>query len=238
MTTTFNKEKYKDVKLFIAMPCYGGNVSHACTISLLKFEKDCAELGINTFYQILTNESLIPRGRNKLCDIFLKSDCTHLFFVDSDIQFDSIDIVRMLDANEEFIGGIYPKKSLHLERVNDKNFHSLCDFVVMPFENCVINDIYKPVPVRFIGTGQLLLKRSVLEKIMKYYDGENQWYWADEEKYYCFFDTERKYNIYLSEDYYMCDRWMKMGGTVYAAFWCKSVHWGIYGFDGSLIKDK
>jgi hypothetical protein len=140
----------------------------------------------------------------------------------------------MIDSDVEFIGGIYPKKSLHLERINDKSFHSLCDFVVMPFDNCIINNIFEPVPVRFIGTGQLLLKRSVLTKIMKHYSSDDQYYWADDEKFYCFFDTERKYNIYLSEDYYMCDRWMNMGEKVYAAFWCRSVHWGIYGFDGSL----
>lgn len=231
-------EKYKDTKIFIAMPAYGGNIGHACCISLLKFEKECAMRGIATFYQILTNESLIPRGRNKLCDLFLKSDCTHLFFVDSDIQFEPEDIFRMIDSDVEFIGGIYPKKSLHLDRINDKNYHSLCDFVVMPFDNCVITDIYKPVSVRFIGTGQLLLKRSVLTKIMEKYPGEDQYYWADDERFYCFFDTERKYNIYLSEDYYMCDRWKNIGGTVYAAFWCRSVHWGIYGFDGSLINMK
>jgi hypothetical protein len=224
------------IKLFVAIPAYGGNVGHACVISLIKFEKYCAERKLEVCYQILTNESLIPRGRNKLCDMFLKTDCTHLFFVDSDIQFEPDDIFRMLETDLEFIGGIYPKKTIHLERINDKNFHSLCDFVVMPFESTQINDIFKPVPVRFIGTGQLLLKRSVFEKIMEKFSGDEYYYYADDERYYCFFDTERKYNIYLSEDYYMCDKWKEAGGTVYAAFWSRCTHWGIYGFDGSLIK--
>ena len=31
-------------------------------------------------------DSLITRGRNKLVSHFLKSDCTHLFFIDADIE--------------------------------------------------------------------------------------------------------------------------------------------------------
>jgi hypothetical protein len=226
------------VKIFIAIPAYGGNIGHACVISLIKFEKFCNQRKIDVQYQVLTNESLIPRGRNKLCDMFLKSDCTHLFFVDSDIQFEPEDVLRMLETDLEFIGGIYPKKSIHLERINDKSFHSLCDFVVMPFENTTISDIYKPVSVRFIGTGQLLLKRSVFEKIKEKFPGEEYYYCADSERFYCFFDTERKYGIYLSEDYYLCDKWKETGGIVNAAFWSRCVHWGIYGFDGNLIKQK
>ena len=52
--------------------------------------------GINFRITTLRNESLVTRARNILSAMFMESDCTHLFFIDSDIEFDSESILRAL----------------------------------------------------------------------------------------------------------------------------------------------
>ena len=45
--------------------------------------------GINFRVTTLRNESLVTRARNILTAMFIESDCTHLMFIDSDIEFDA-----------------------------------------------------------------------------------------------------------------------------------------------------
>jgi len=48
--------------------------------------------------------------------------------------------------------------------------------------------------------------------------------------YFRYFDTEIKDGIYLSEDYWFCDRWAQLGGKVYVYTKFKCRHWGTYAY--------
>jgi hypothetical protein len=198
----------------------------------------CKSNGIEIDYAFLANESLIQRGRNYLCDQFLKKeDFTHLLFIDADIEFHAEDIIKMIEADVDLIGGIYPKKKLHWDRNGtDKHMATMMDYVVAPLNQTdVIDDIYKPQPVRFVGTGLMLISRNVLDKMKQ--DAPDEWFYADGKPYYKFFDCilNQESRVYLSEDYYFCDRWQQLGGTVYAAYWTRCTHWGLFGFEGNLF---
>lgn len=52
--------------------------------------------GIEIKFYYLFNESLITRARNYCADEFMRSDCTHLMFIDSDIGFNANDVIAML----------------------------------------------------------------------------------------------------------------------------------------------
>jgi hypothetical protein len=45
---------------------------------------------------LLGHEPLIPRARSFLADEFLRSDASHLFFIDADIGFDPKAVITML----------------------------------------------------------------------------------------------------------------------------------------------
>ena len=74
-------------KLFIATPMYGGMAHGLYIKSCLDLQTTMNKYNIETKFSFLFNESLITRARNYLVDEFLRSDCTHLMFIDSDIGF-------------------------------------------------------------------------------------------------------------------------------------------------------
>lgn len=97
-------------KLFISTPMYGGMCFGYYTQAVLQLNNVLREKNIDSMFSFMFNESLITRARNALTHNFLKTDSTHLLFIDSDIGFNPHDVVKMIEADKDVIGGIYPKK--------------------------------------------------------------------------------------------------------------------------------
>ena len=99
-------------KLFVATPMYGGQCFGSYTKSILDLSRVATQYGIETQFSFLFNESLITRARNYLVDEFLRSGATHLMFIDSDIDFNPMDVIALIALNKPVIGGPYPKKCI------------------------------------------------------------------------------------------------------------------------------
>ena len=125
------------------------------------------EMDIKFFY--LFNESLIPRARNYLSDEFMRSDYTHLMFIDADIHFDPNDVLTLAALDKDVIGGPYPKKCIAWEKVRNAVDSGLADedpnvleqytgdYVFNPVENTHKIQVGEPVDVLEIGTGLSLI---------------------------------------------------------------------------------
>lgn len=117
MEIKVNLDKLRNKKLFVATPCYGGNASGMYAKSLADLTAMCAQYGIQIQLYLMFNESLITRARNYCADEFIRSDATHLLFIDSDIGFNSQDVLALLALSSDetkpydVIAGAYPKKS-------------------------------------------------------------------------------------------------------------------------------
>ena len=98
-------------KLFVATPMYGGQNYGYFNQSMLQLQSLLGQNKIDVAVSYLFNESLIQRARNALAHGFLRTDFTHLMFVDADIRFNPPDVLRMLSADKPIICGIYPKKA-------------------------------------------------------------------------------------------------------------------------------
>ena len=66
----------------------------------------------------IVNESLITRARNYCVDEFMRSDSTHMLFLDADIGFNANDVIAMLamqsdESPYDVLAAPYPKKSIH-----------------------------------------------------------------------------------------------------------------------------
>src|SRR5210317_2361608 len=118
-------EDLRKRKVFVSTPMYGGNCHGMYTKSTADLAKMCAHYQIDVKFFYLFNESLITRARNYCVDEFLRSDYTHLMFIDSDIGFDPNDVLSMLalmdhtdpENDKHIMCGPYPKKTIAWEKI-------------------------------------------------------------------------------------------------------------------------
>lgn len=240
--------------IFLATPMYGGMCNGQFAVGLLRCVSVFSKAKIPMQFAYMMNESLITRARNSLAYDFMETDCTHLMFVDADIGFDPNAIVMMVEADKDIICGIYPKKEIDWNKVehavkNGVPAHELHKhtgaFVVnlVGGVECQEGILGEPMQIENGGTGFMLIKRQVFEKLM----GQvpiyiNDMYLATDQVRQAkviheFFTTsidEESGSRLLSEDYHFCKIARKAGFTVWAAPWASLVHCGAYNFSGQL----
>lgn len=240
--------------LFIATPMYGGMCTGYFANSMIAAAHVLPTAGINMSFSCMFNESLIQRGRNALADQFMqRKECTHLLFIDADIKFDPNDIPAMVHADKDIICGIYPKKEINWHGVDkavrqgvpvNQLAHHTGSLVVnlVGYAGAVTVPRDKPVEIWNGGTGFMLIKRRVFEKLKKkvasYNNdvailGTNNKPQRITEYFACSIEegTERL----LSEDYHFCMVARKNGFKIHAAPWVRLGHFGTYLFEGTLL---
>lgn len=176
-----NTEEIQKERLFVGCPMYGGMCGGLFARSIADLSALCAHYKVQLQLHFLFNESLITRARNYICDEFVRSNATRLMFIDSDIGFDARDVIalmvlQMQNAEFDIIGGPYPKKTISWEKIKigvDKGFADnnpgdleklVGDFVFNPLDGQTNIPLFKPVEVREIGTGFMMIKRDVFPR--------------------------------------------------------------------------
>jgi hypothetical protein len=239
-------------KLFIATPMYGGQCFGFYAQSLLQLNNMLTERKIESMMSFMFNESLITRGRNALVHQFLKTDCTHLFFIDADIRFNPADVFPMIDADKDIICGIYPKKEINWYSVKramdagvptqDLKWHTGAFVVNLAnYDGEATVPVGEPVEIWNGGTGFMMIKREVFEilseQVPSYVNDVAELsgnLGAEVIKEFFATSIEPETNRLLSEDYHFCRIWRQAGGTVWAAPWAHLAHIGSYIFEGAL----
>ena len=261
MEIKVNLEELKKNKLFIATPMYGGMAHGLYIKSCLDLQTTMAKYGIEIKFSFLFNESLITRARNYLVDEFLRTDYTHMMFIDSDIHFSPQDIIALLALDKDVIGGPYPKKSINWGNVasaarahpnlEPKELENLVgEYVFNVVKGTQSFQVSEPLEVLEIGTGHMMIKRHVFEKMREAYpnihykpDHVGQANFDGTRYIHAYFDTVIDYkdsitgggsDRYLSEDYMFCQMWRKIGGQIYLCPWMKTQHIGSYAFTGNM----
>jgi hypothetical protein len=253
-------DELRQRKIFLACPMYGGACAGMFARSVMDLSALCVQNGIELKTYFLFNESLITRARNYCADEFMRSDSTHLLFIDSDIGFNPQDVLAMLamqsdDSPYDVITGPYPKKCISWEKIKvavDKGFADenpnnlekfVGDYVFNPRSNQSSIPIGEPVEVSEAGTGFMMIRRATFEKYRDAYphlsyrpDHVRTEHFDGSREIHAFFDciidpvTKR----YLSEDYNFCYHVQKFGGKVWLCPWMQLQHVGTYVFGGSL----
>lgn len=91
-------------KLFLATPTFSGKVSLQYTASLAQTAVRCDERKIPLQIHLARATSLLVITRNEIIQDFLKTDATHLLFIDSDIRWQPDILFTWLDLNYDVIG--------------------------------------------------------------------------------------------------------------------------------------
>jgi|TARA_B110000503_G_scaffold80548_1_gene123371 hypothetical protein len=253
----------RDKHIFIATPCYGGQIGEPYFRSMMRLAILCNKYDINFTVSTLANESLITRGRNTLVSFFMEHpEATHLFFVDADIEFDPNDMLRMVAYDKPVVVGAYPKKAINWNSIINAaraGADETPDTIEGHSSNYVVNfDFLKnekgePVPqiqirdnlikLKDAGTGFMCIKKEVIQKM---FDAHPELSYANdinvdqkfEKHMYALFDTiiDPESRRYLSEDYTFCRRWQDMDGEVFLDPRTALNHVGHYTFRGNIRK--
>ncbi len=260
MEIKINTDELRKCKLFVATPMYGGQCAGMFARSIADLSALCTHHGIPLQMYFLFNESLITRARNYCCDEFMRSDATHMLFIDSDIGFNPQDVIALLALqiqNEDYdvIGGPYPKKCISWEKIKhavdkgvaDKDPSVLekfvGDYVFNPKSGTGAIPIGEPAEVLEIGTGFVMIRRKTFEafneKFPQYLykpDHVRTKHFDGSRKIMMYFQAEvdPKSERYLSEDYWFCQKLQEANLRTWLCPWMQLQHVGTYIFGGSL----
>lgn len=112
----------KKPKLYILTPCYGSMCYVNYMLSLIETIKVCNKFGIEIQPEFCRNDSLVPRARNNLIARAMNDPkMTHMMFIDADIIWDPIDVIKLVISNQLLVGGLYPLKHFNWDRIKDEN---------------------------------------------------------------------------------------------------------------------
>jgi hypothetical protein len=239
-----------DRAVMIATPMYGGMCTGHYVGGLLGCLNVLRANNIPCYWAQMGNESLITRARNELTRLFLENKrFTHLMFIDADIHFSDTAVYELLEANKDIACGIYPKKEVDWNKVGQaarNGYENLKDFggaYVVNMASEIEQEAGGLLEVRHGGTGFMLIKREVFEKLIPHVPTYRTSTVRDAADNYIkpltheFFATSiDDTGALLSEDYHFCELWRKHGGKIYANPFIHLEHVGTYVYTGNLLR--
>ena len=238
--------------IYLAVPCYGGNLNLFFVDSMLKLQDACRDRGIGLHIDMMGGEALITRGRSRLAAAFLAYEqATHILYIDADIGFPPEQVFRLIDADRDVIAAVCPLKKIDWEKVRAAAKADVADlqevgigyvvrFLPNPENSVEVVDGF--AQVAYGGTGFLMIKRQAMQRLVDGYPqlrakmGDMGDSLAREAV--MVFDTmiEPETGQYLSEDYAFCRRWRDLGGEIWADFSARLTHVGHAAYTGSLLQ--
>jgi len=255
-TLEINLDNKVKAKIMVATPCHS-DVSMHYTQAALKFQIECVKQNILVSFSLLKS-SLVTQGRNLCVAEFLnhKDHYDYLLFIDSDIDFNSKTIYKMIGADKDVISCPYPMKTFDTDKmwkkIKETDMVKTPDDILkaghifpikmgkgneMTMENGVIKVSHAP-------TGCMLIKREVIEKMIKHHpeleiyqptviNGKE----VKKDNMYNLFDTlhDVETKRYFGEDFGFCQRWTDMGGEVYIYAMDNITHVGDHQYCGRFF---
>jgi hypothetical protein len=201
------------MKVVFCIPALDGSVKTRFHQSLVATYRILNQAGIAYEEFFVENCPYLPTARNTLAAMFLNDpEATDLFFIDSDVGFDPVGVVKILERPEEVVAGIYPLKR---------------DLVGYPVEVQMQDRIpigrdiggIGLISANFLPAGFMRIKRQVFEKLkaaypqLEYAGSVVEVLGANVKEAWDFFhmgiDPERQ--RWTTEDYAFCQRCRDIG---------------------------
>jgi hypothetical protein len=238
------------INLVVATPCFGGQISVVYAASLLRLEKRLkAFRGVDLKVLFKDGDALITRARASLVAQFLDDPAaTHLLFIDSDIGFEPEQALRLIQCGADMCAAVYPIKRLDWDKVRKTMAAARPDpaaaalkYVFEVDDPNAVTEKGGFVKVRYAGTGFLMIRRGVLERMCGRYpqlqyqrDHSIDATSSSHHRFALFECMIADDGTYLSEDFAFCKRWTDMGGEIWADLDSKLSHVGPMAFRGDL----
>jgi hypothetical protein len=241
------------IHLVVATPCFGGQVSSIYAGSIFHLQRAVrSRSNIDLTVLMRDGDALITRARANLVTLFLDNPtATHLLFVDADIGFAPDQVFRLIESGADVVAGVYPIKRVNWEkarRMLDSGRpaapSAALDYVLEIEDPDHVTSVNGFTRVRYAGTGFLMIRRQVLEKMCEHPDHASLQFFrehsldalAGSPNRFALFDCmiDRNTGTYLSEDFAFCKRWTDIGGEIWADLESRLDHVGPSVFQGDV----
>lgn len=235
-------QKVKDLQpktgFMIATPFHDSK----CVVNYMKGMADVVNFFTqnNIYYELATveNSSLLSHARNSLADMFLKSKCQKLVFIDSDQGFDRNTLWLLMNSSRPVVAAITPHKRFPLnynfqplpehekyfkDQVN-KSYEELCEYAKETATP------HGEAQVLRVGTGIMMIDRAVLEQMAKVVPSYCPFDSKTTDIHSDLFPTGPIDGHYRGEDWQFCMKLKEMNYPVYINVRAVVPHTGIYNF--------
>jgi hypothetical protein len=220
--------------VYILTPCYGSICYVNYVYSLMMTIELFKQHNIIVNIEFCKSDSLITRARNNLIAKAMNDpNMTHILFIDNDITWEPFDIINLLLHDKNIVGGIYPLKNYHWNRLTENNgenvkswiqkkensqlSHFINDENMVQYNLLNYNINYKSneikieknlTEVKHIPTGFMLMKRSVIEKMQEAYPStkytDDVHFLTEEENKYCY----ALFDCGVEDNHYFSEDWL------------------------------
>jgi hypothetical protein len=196
--------KMKNFKVMFGLPTIDAKVDVHFMVSMVNTCVMLNKFGIQYNIIPVLRDCYVARARNEIVTEFLKSDYTHLFFVDADMGWEPKKVIKVLGHDKDIVFGTYPQKNdsgkyVHQTLKNDGN---------LIVENGLIKCLSGP-------TGFMCIKREVFKKFREKYP--NYSYDGNFAYFHCSVRSVGDGIKWFGEDVDFCHKWYSAGGEL----WCE-----------------
>lgn len=218
--------------VFIALPAYDFKVSLKLAVSLARFTQVAGSHGIAVQIGSICGCSVVSRARNLLVKDMLESDCDYLLFIDSDINFEPEDILRLMAWGSD------PKKGIvaGVPRTRNTDKVYIADLDYDDNHELTMNGMGLVRATR-VATAFMLIRREVFETMTQ---AHHEWVYYDKRSdrmIPCLFDFQLTEEGYIGEDFLFCDRARELGFEVWIDPSIKLGHMGVQEYEGCFGTD-
>ncbi len=258
-TLTLDAAAIAATRLMVATPIYAG-AAPAYVRALLALAMEAKDIGLAIDFVFTRYQPDISRARNNLTHIFLRSDFTHLLFIDDDVDFAAADIFSILAAmvgraDCAILGAPVPRRviawgqvaraaELGLGRENPANLAKYGGSFALRFADPAAQfRIDELVELDKLGTGLMLIRRDVITRLVERHSElcyvtnaeERAAYGLDDQVCGLFngaIDPETR--MLEACDYSFCRRARDAGFSIFLAPWVATAQSGPATFDAKL----
>lgn len=182
-------------------------------------------------YVTSNGDADVARGRNVILFEFLRSPATHLLMIDRDIQIlEPSHVYDMLQTGHDVIGGACPRRDGTGQVAANPRPEDMKS-------NSLELDEHGCVKVERVGTGFLMISRKAILSLMQKHP--ELLYLGDTPSHrgipmWGLFQSTIADRRWFSEDFTFCNLWRASGGEVFVYAPASFVHWGKYGYRGTI----
>lgn len=202
----FKKRETEPKRLwaYVATPAYDGKVNSEYALSLAQGMQALTLYGVNATVAVMGNGAFIDLARNAFVRMFLQTECTHLFFIDADLEFEPHAMAALIGSGKPICAGMYRR------RQEPEDYP--CRWVNHPEQGGLWVEDNRWLMCDRVPTGFLCIERSIIEEMAAdslklNLPGKNE---KDTPRLFYTFVNED--NAYVGEDFAFCEDYRKKYG--------------------------